>query len=192
MIAEEPTPFIDYWNAIDAALLKFFGIDTADAGIEADLIAAAQEEGQIPEDFARWYGEKYDLAYLDDWKTAHGVPTARLREIVAKERQPSPEAFRVPFKLFNLGRIVATPGALEACSPQRLGECLTLHIRGNWAVVCPEDRKSNFDALLHGGRLFSAYAIDPAKPCEGFGENTLWIITEANRSATTFLLPKEY
>jgi hypothetical protein len=57
----EPTPFIEYWEAVDAALLKFFGIDTSDAGIDADLIASAQEEGQTPEDFARWYGEKYDL-----------------------------------------------------------------------------------------------------------------------------------
>jgi hypothetical protein len=37
-----------------------------------------------------------------------------------------------------------------------------------------------------------AYAIDPSKPCEGFGDNTLWIITEADRSVTTFLFPSEY
>jgi hypothetical protein len=36
------------------------------------------------------------------------------------------------------------------------------------------------------------YPIDPAKPCEGFGDNTLWIITEGDRSVTTFLLPDEY
>ena len=39
---------------------------------------------------------------------------------------------------------------------------------------------------------FSAYPIDPAKPSKGYGENTLWIITEADRSVTTFLLPSEY
>ena len=51
---------------------------------------------------------------------------------------------------------------------------------------------SNEEALTLGHRLLSAYPIDPAKPCRGFGSNTLWIITEADRSATTFLLPDEY
>jgi hypothetical protein len=100
--------------------------------------------------------------------------------------------FRVPVKLFDLGHIVSTPGALQACSPDRLRQCLTLHIRGEWGVVSAEDRKANFEALFNGMRILSAYPIDPGKPCKGFGENTLWIITEADRSATTFLLPEEY
>jgi hypothetical protein len=41
----EPVPFIDYWNAVNAALLRFFGIDTGDTGLIADRIAEAQEEG---------------------------------------------------------------------------------------------------------------------------------------------------
>jgi hypothetical protein len=61
MTTEEPIPFIDYWDAVDAAMLKFFGIDTSDAGIEADRIAHAQEDGDTPEDFALWFGEKYCL-----------------------------------------------------------------------------------------------------------------------------------
>ena len=60
MTTEEPISFIDYWDALDAAMLKFFGIDTADAGIEADRIAQAQEGGDSPQDFALWFGEKYD------------------------------------------------------------------------------------------------------------------------------------
>ena len=76
MTTDEPTPFIEYWEAVDAALMKFFGIDTADAGIDENLIAGAQEEGQTPEDFARWYGEKYGLTYIDDWKAAQGIPPA--------------------------------------------------------------------------------------------------------------------
>ena len=67
MTTEEPIPFIDYWNAVDDAMLKFFGIDTGDAGIEPDLIAAAQEEGDTPEDFALWFGEKYGLTLLSEW-----------------------------------------------------------------------------------------------------------------------------
>ena len=66
MTTAEPVPFIDYWDAVDAEMLKFFGIDTCDAGIEADRIAAAQEEGDTPEDFALWFGEKYGLTLLSE------------------------------------------------------------------------------------------------------------------------------
>jgi len=45
-MSNETTAFIDYWNAVDAALIRFFGIDTADAGIDVELIAGAQEEGR--------------------------------------------------------------------------------------------------------------------------------------------------
>jgi hypothetical protein len=58
--------------------------------------------------------------------------------------------------------------------------------------VCKEDAAVNDEALKEGFRLFTAYPIDLARPCKGFGENTLWIITEAARSGTTFLLPSEY
>ena len=103
------------------------------------------------------------------------------------------ELFPVPLPpLFDLGSIVATPGALAACSPEHLQACLARHRCGDWGAVCAEDRKSNFAALFVGNRILSAYPIDPSQPCEGFGDNTLWIITEADRSATTFLLPDEY
>ncbi|MGP0076206.1 MAG: DUF3768 domain-containing protein [Bryobacteraceae bacterium] len=82
-MTDEQTPFIEYWEAVDTALLKFFGVDTSDVGIDESLIASAQEECQTPEDFARWYGEKYDLTYLDDWKALYGVPAARTRKIAA-------------------------------------------------------------------------------------------------------------
>ena len=93
---------------------------------------------------------------------------------------------------FELGLIVTTPGVLEACPNVLLQKCLVRHLTGDWGCVDPEDRKANEDALSHGERILSAYPIDPAQPSEGFGPNTLWIITEADRSATTFLLPDEY
>jgi hypothetical protein len=93
---------------------------------------------------------------------------------------------------FALGHIVSTPGALEACSAVQMQKCLARHVTGDWGNVCAEDKHTNEDALTNGERILSAYPIDPAKPCEGFGANTLWIITEADRSATTFLLPDEY
>jgi hypothetical protein len=73
---------------------------------------------------------------------------------------------------FQLGQIVATPGAIDACSPEYLAGCLRRHARGDWGL--------------------SSYALDPSKPSKGFGDNTLWIITESDRSVTTFLLPSEY
>jgi hypothetical protein len=72
MTAAEPISFIDYWDALDAAMLKLFGIDTADAGIEADSIAQAQEGGDSPQDFALWFGEKYDLTLLSQSTTEWG------------------------------------------------------------------------------------------------------------------------
>ena len=111
---DEPTPFIDCWNAVDAALLKFFGTDTADAGIEAELIASAQEEGQTPEDFARWYGEKYDLIYREEWQG--------LRVPGIKAPSESGQVFRVPVKLFAS----PTSSALPAhCKPVPRTACAT-------------------------------------------------------------------
>jgi hypothetical protein len=83
MTTDEPTPLMDYWEAVDEALQKFFGIDTTDAGIDVGTIASAQNECQTPEDFARWFGKKHDLTYLDDWKALHGVPheASRARRI---------------------------------------------------------------------------------------------------------------
>jgi hypothetical protein len=93
---------------------------------------------------------------------------------------------------FTLGQIVATPGVFDACPPARLNACLARHARGDWGIVCDEDKATNDQAFVEGLRLLSAYAIDPAQPAKGYGDNCLWIITEADRSATTFLLPSEY
>lgn len=95
-------------------------------------------------------------------------------------------------KSFPLGQIVATRGALDAVPRPRLLDCLSRHARGDWGNVCDEDAAMNDEALVEGSRLLSAYPINPALPCKGHGDNCLWIITEADRSATTFLLPDEY
>lgn len=100
---------------------------------------------------------------------------------------------------FELGMVVATPGALEACSNVHMQKCLARHLTGDWGCVCNDDKQANDAALTQGERILSAYPIDPAQPCEATrllpeprsGANTLWIITEADRSATTFLLPDE-
>lgn len=65
--------FIDYWNAVDAALMKLYGIDTGDTGMEPDMIAGCQEEGQDPENVAMAYGEKYGLTPLSEARANWGL-----------------------------------------------------------------------------------------------------------------------
>ena len=95
--------------------------------------------------------------------------------------------------LFPLGRLVATRGARDTglTLAQFLG-LVARHARGEWGHIDPEDFAINRIAVSEGDRILSAYPIDPAKPCAGYGENCLWIITEADRSVTTILLPDEY
>ncbi len=94
--------------------------------------------------------------------------------------------------LFELGAILTTPGASEALELDQLRLYLDRHQAGDWGHVCKDDKELNDQAVKDGGRILSAYAIDPALPCKGFGQNCVWIITEADRSVTTFLLPEEY
>ena len=93
--------------------------------------------------------------------------------------------------LFSLGQIVATPGVLAlfeqtGASPN---EYLARHIRGIWGELGPEDMKSNDEALIHGGRLLSAYTV---KEATGAKREKFWIVTEWDRSVTTLLMPSEY
>jgi len=83
---------------------------------------------------------------------------------------------------FPLGRVLATPGASELDTTTLL-RCLKRHATGDWGDVCAEDAELNNEALTLGNRVLSSYDIDGT---------TLWIITEADRSVTTFLLPEEY
>jgi hypothetical protein len=75
---------------------------------------------------------------------------------------------------FEPGLTASPPGALEACSIERITQCLARHLTADWGCVCADDAKENNAALINGDRLLSAYPIDPAKPSAGFGENTLW------------------
>lgn len=88
---------------------------------------------------------------------------------------------------FSLGRTVATPGALAALSPEEIPQLLSRHARGDWGELEESDKLENESALNCGeddGRLLSAYTSASGVK--------VWIITEADRSATTILLPEEY
>jgi len=95
--------------------------------------------------------------------------------------------------LFPLGQILATPGALATAGcTLYLADLIARHVGGDWGCITPDDAALNQSAVAEGGRIVSAYPIDPQKSCAGFGENCLWIITEADRAVTTILLPSEY
>lgn len=87
---------------------------------------------------------------------------------------------------FSLGRTFITPGALAALeeSGQSPIEFLSRHQAGDWGEVCQEDKQENEFSLVHSFRLLSAYRTKTG--------TKLWVITEADRSATTILLPSEY
>jgi len=89
--------------------------------------------------------------------------------------------------LFSLGQIVATPGALAALEKagQTPLEFLARHVRGDWGELSEEDRNENQFSLERGFRLLSSYRTNA-------GDTKLWVITEADRTATTILLPEEY
>jgi hypothetical protein len=89
--------------------------------------------------------------------------------------------------LFSLGRLVATPGALAALEKagQTPLEFLARHVRGDWGELTADDRKENQLSLERGFRLLSSYRTNA-------GDTKLWVITEADRSVTTILLPEEY
>jgi len=89
---------------------------------------------------------------------------------------------------FELGRILATPGVIEAVGWPVILALIARHASGDWGDLDDEDKQANEAALQNGGRIFSAYDAHGVR---------VWIITEAvgedgHRAATTALLPEEY
>ena len=84
-----------------------------------------------------------------------------------------------------LGRVVATPGALKLLTEARRYpfDLLARHATGDWGELCAFDRRQNQIALREGYRVLSSYLV---------GRECVWIITEADRSVTTILLPEDY
>jgi hypothetical protein len=92
-------------------------------------------------------------------------------------------------RLFETGQIVSTRGVFEKMQEyphlaQFVNESLQRHIKGDWGNVCDEDKQENELSLKEGYRLLSAYVTKDLPK--------IWIITEADRSATTILFPDEY
>lgn len=85
---------------------------------------------------------------------------------------------------FRIGRLLSTPGALARISHGEMLRALERHASGDWGSVCSEDAEANAAAVHERARLLSSYTTT-----EGV---RFWVITEADRSVTTVLLPEEY
>ena len=87
--------------------------------------------------------------------------------------------------LFKLGQVVATRSAMDFCHKHQINPLLLIgrHIGGDWGDLSESDVAANVLALEHDLRLFSSYQ---------FPQGKVWVITEADRSTTTVLLPEDY
>lgn len=89
-----------------------------------------------------------------------------------------------PGQLFSLGQLLITRAAADTLDLDDVSVAVRRHGSGDWGDVCQEDMLFNDDALLSGSRLLSSYR-------DRLGTK-FWLITEADRSATTVLLPEDY
>ncbi len=85
---------------------------------------------------------------------------------------------------FELGKLHITPSAAQALTPDDVIAALARHAQGDWGEVDAEDWQENERSLREGWRLFSVYKTATGTP--------FWVITEADRSVTTVLLPSDY
>ncbi|AYQ41865.1 plasmid related protein [Burkholderia aenigmatica] len=87
---------------------------------------------------------------------------------------------------FKLGRIFSTPTAVDALNDAQISivDLLIRHVLGDWGSLSESDREQNELSVEAGLRLLSSYVLPNGQ--------TVWVITEADRSSTTFLLPRDY
>lgn len=85
---------------------------------------------------------------------------------------------------FNLGQMVATPNALAHITQADIMSALTRHVCGDWGDLDDEDKQTNDRAVTEDSRILSAYLAANG--------TRFWIITEADRTVTTVLLPEDY
>ena len=85
---------------------------------------------------------------------------------------------------FRAGRLMTTPNALARLTPEEIFTALSRHITGDWGDVDKHDREENELSLREGFRLWSVY--------RSARSGKFWVITEADRSQTTVLMPEDY
>lgn len=122
------------------------------------------------------------MPFPDDLSVDKLSPDDLPLDNISLDEQPKTD--RLP--RFLLRQLVATPSALSTLVGHRVSPwaLLNRHVQGDWGDLDKHDRRENERALIEGTRLLSAYSLASGV--------RIWIITEADRSATTLLLPEEY
>lgn len=115
---------------------------------------------------------------------AAGVVPPNHIYVLRKEYPTRMTIRRIPIAVLRLGRIVATPNALRSVPDEDILAGIQRHQAGDWGNLDDEDLAANDRALAEGRRILSAY--------NAANGTRFWIITEADRSVTTLLLPEDY
>ena len=141
---------------------------------------------QLQEEFEDASPLTEPTAYTDLLNSAIGeVNWHEIAEaFLAGNQEVTPKTQPAKTPAFHSGQFAVARRAFDTLPPEEIATALSRHLAGDWGDVCEEDRQENKLSLKEGFRLFSVYhAADGTK---------FWIITEADRSATTVLLPEEY
>jgi hypothetical protein len=85
---------------------------------------------------------------------------------------------------FSPGCVVVTANAALSLSNDDVSTALRRHLRGDWGELDRHDREANERALRQGGQLLSVYQSSKGQ--------RYYVLTEADRSATTLMLPEDY
>jgi len=129
-------------------------------------------------DLAIAHYQEFKREHVTNWGSEWSITAESIQQFVARRAQTHQRV------QFSPGAIVATPAALGVVSQDEILTALKRHLRGDWGELDRHDWNANNRALVDGTRLLSAYDTSE-------GER-FWIITEADRSVTTVLLPGDY
>ncbi len=167
-----PCPGAGRENSVDYA---WGSIGSGSTELALSLLTEALGDRELA---LRHYLE-FQRAHVVGWSDQWRITAEEIRFFVLKQATaPTPPA------RFSPGSIHVTPGILENVSPDDVRVALRRHLSGDWGQLSTEDWQSNDNAVLDGTRLISAYMASNGVK--------FWIITEADRSSTTALLPEEY
>lgn len=139
------------------------------------------------DDVLFWYADRLVEEDGIPIEFAYRIAQQRFLELDALVKE---EVMDTPFyrhvAKFELGQVVATPGALEAIIRNGItpATLLNRHAQGDFGDLSEEDRQLNEEAITDGSRILSSYSLQDG--------TKIWIITEADRSSSCLLLPEEY
>lgn len=176
----------DLWEGSKSPIIHLFG--EMDLALHSTRDEAFEHANYVAEQcgyFASPVGEsQLELSSYEEHLLLTYDKQQRRMTDVTRVKQASER--KQPEARFPLGQIVATPGALQALQQagQEPSELLARHLGGDWGDLSTEDKALNEQASVQGNRILSAYRLKSGVK--------VWIISEADRSATTILLPSEY